>query len=53
MGGGIECLPLSKIAALGSDFFDDIFWWQFLSIYILLDSFPSKAKIRLKKVLQV
>ena len=54
--GGRHWMPppsQNSSCASGSDFFDNIFWWQFLSIHILLDSFPSKAKIRLKKVLQV
>ena len=54
--GGRHWMPppsQNSSCALGSDFFDNFFWWQFLSIHILLYYFLSQAKSGLKKVLQV
>ena len=55
MGGGLIAPSPDNMGscAIGNDFFHNFFWWQFLFIYIFYYSFPSKAKSRLKKILQM
>ena len=43
----------NSYCASGSDFLDDLFWWQFLSIHIYQILFIPRPKNRLNKVLQV